>query len=96
MSEFDREERDILTTYERDEWRPVAERGAENERYRRYARATFGKDRRVNIHISGNDLEAIQRQADEEWIPYEALMSSVLQLLSPSVFSYPESTEGRP
>ena len=32
MSEFDREERDILTTYERDEWRPVAERGAENER----------------------------------------------------------------
>ena len=53
MSEFDREERDILTTYERDEWRPVAERGAENERYRRYARATFGKDRRVNIHISG-------------------------------------------
>ena len=87
MSEFDREERDILTTYERDEWRPVAERGAENERYRRYARATFGKDRRVNIHISGNDLEAIQRQADEEGIPYEPLMSSVLQLLSPSVFS---------
>ena len=78
MSEFDREERDILATYERDEWRPVAERGAENERYRRYARATFGKDRRVNIHISGNDLEAIQRQADEEGIPYEALMSSVL------------------
>ena len=31
MSEFDREERDILTTYERDEWRPVAERGAENK-----------------------------------------------------------------
>ena len=41
----------------------------------------------MNIHISGNDLEAIQRQADEEGIPYEALMSSVLQLLSPSVFS---------
>ena len=78
MSEFDGEERDILTTYERDEWRPVAKRGAENERYRRYARATFGKDRRVNIHMSGNDLEAIQRQADEERIPYEALMSSVL------------------
>ena len=26
----------------------------------------------MNIHISGNDLEAIQRQADEERIPYEA------------------------
>ena len=68
----------MLTTYERDEWRPVAERDAEIERYRGYARATFEKDRRVNIHISSNDMEAIQRRAIEEGIPYQALMSSVL------------------
>ena len=78
MSEIDREEREVLTTYERDEWRPVSERDAEIERYRGYARATFEKDRRVNIHISSNDLEAIQRRAIEEGIPCEALMSSVL------------------
>ena len=68
----------MLTTYKRDEWRPVSERDAEIERYRGYARATFEKDRRVNIHISSNDLEAIQRRAIEEGIPCEALMSSVL------------------
>ena len=34
--------------------------------------------KRVNIHISSNDLEAIQRRAIEEGIPYQALMSSVL------------------
>ncbi len=78
MSEIDREEREVLATYERDEWRPVSERDAEIERYRGYARATFEKDRRVNIHISSNDLEAIQRRAIEEGIPCEALMSSVL------------------
>ena len=78
MSEIDREEREVFTTYERDEWRPVSERDAEIERYRGYARATFEKDRRVNIHISSNDLEAIQRRAIEEGIPCEALMSSVL------------------
>ena len=78
MSEIDREEREVLTTYERDEWRSVSERDAEIERYRGYARATFEKDRRVNIHISSNDLEAIQRRAIEEGIPCEALMSSVL------------------
>ena len=78
MSEIDREEREVLTTYERDEWRPVAERDAEIERYRGYARATFEKDRRVNTHISSNDMEAIQRRAIEEGIPYQALMSSVL------------------
>ena len=78
IREIDGEEKDILTAYERDEWRPVAERDAEIERYRGYARATFEKDRLVNIHISGNDLEAIQRRAIEEGIPCEALMSSVL------------------
>ena len=78
MSEIDREEKDMLTTFERDEWRPIAERDAEIERYRAYARSTFEKDSQVNIHISGNDLEAIQRQADEKGIPYQALMSSVL------------------
>ena len=78
MSEIGREEKDILTAYERDEWRPVAERDAEIERYRGHARATYEKDRRVNIHISSNDLEAIQRRAIEEGMPYQALMSSVL------------------
>ena len=40
-SEIDREEKDVLTAYERDEWRPVAERDAEIERYRGYARAVL-------------------------------------------------------
>ena len=34
------EERDILAAYERGEWQPVADRDAEIERYRRYARET--------------------------------------------------------
>ena len=32
-------------------------------RYRRYAKATFRKDRRLNIRLSSKDLEAIQRRA---------------------------------
>jgi hypothetical protein len=32
-------------------------------RYSRYAKATFRKDRRVNIRLSSKDLEAIQKRA---------------------------------
>jgi predicted DNA binding CopG/RHH family protein len=78
MGDIDREEKDLLTTYELDEWQPVANRDAEMDRYREYARATFEKEKRVNIHVSGTDLEALQRQAVEQGVPCEALMSSVI------------------
>jgi predicted DNA binding CopG/RHH family protein len=47
-------------------------------RYREYAKATFQKNRRVNIRISEKDLDGIQRRAVEEGLPYQTLMSSVL------------------
>ena len=48
------------------------------ERYRDYARTTFKKDRRVNIRISRKDLEALQKRALEEGIPYQTLLASIL------------------
>ena len=68
-----------MESFEKDEWRPVAEGDAEVERYRDYARATFKKDMRVNIRISRKDLEALQTRALEEGIPYQTLMASVLR-----------------
>ena len=38
-------------------------------RYSRSAKATFKKDRRLNIRISTKDLEAIQKRALEEDFP---------------------------
>ena len=78
MGDIDREEKELLRTYELDEWRPVANRDAEIDRYKEYARAAFENEQRVNVPVSGNDLEALQRQAVEQGIPCEALMSSVL------------------
>lgn len=78
MIRLDPEEQELLESFERDEWRPVAEPGAEFDRYRQYARATFKKDRRVNIRISRKDLETLQKRAIEEGIPYQTLMASVL------------------
>lgn len=78
MPELDSEELGIVESYERDEWRPVAEPTKELERHRQYARDIFKKDARVNIRISKKDLESIQKRALEEGIPYQTLMASVL------------------
>ena len=77
MARLDQEERELLESFERDEW-SIPGREVETERYREYARVTFKKDERVNIRMSGKDLEAIKTRALEEGIPYQTLMSSVL------------------
>ena len=78
MNKLDKEEKELLASFERDEWAPVAGKDAETERYQAYAKATFKKDKRVNIRISRKDLEAIQVRALEEGIPYQTLMASIL------------------
>ena len=72
------EEKDILETYEAGEWQPVENRDSEMQKYQEYASATHKKDRRVNIRISTKNLEALQRRALEEGIPYQTLISSIL------------------
>ena len=78
MVRLDPEEQGLLESFERGEWRPIPGREVEIERYREYARATFKKDKRVNIRMSGKDLEALKTRALEEGIPYQTLMASVL------------------
>ena len=43
-----------------------------------YAKATFRKDRRLNIRLSSKDLEAIQKRALAEGLPYQTLIASLL------------------
>jgi predicted DNA binding CopG/RHH family protein len=75
---LDASEREIRSSVERGEWRSARSLKSEKKRYSRYAAATFRKNRRVNIRISDNDLEAIQKRAIEEGLPYQTLISSLL------------------
>ena len=75
---LDANEKEIVESVERGEWRSVKGVKRERSRYARYARATFRKDRRLNIRISGKDPEAIQKRALEEGLPYQTLIASLL------------------
>ncbi len=75
---LDSEEVALLTSYDADEWESVTDLPEEQTRYQEYARATFRKDRRVNIRLSEKDLVGLQLRAMEEGLPYQTLMASVL------------------
>lgn len=72
-----KEEQDILESYENDEW-ATASTPSSIEKYKSMAKATFKKDKRVNIRMSEMDLELLQERALIEGLPYQTLMSSVL------------------
>jgi len=78
MTKGNLKEKRLLESVERGEWESVPRVGSERRRFRRYADATFKKDRRINIRISSKDLHAIQKRALEEGIPYQTLISSLL------------------
>jgi len=75
---LDKEEQELLDSFEQGEWKPVKNAQREIAKHRRYARNTLRKDRRVNIRISSKDLDELQAIAVEDGIPYQTLMASVL------------------
>lgn len=71
------EEQDILDAFEAGEF----ESDLDDERRQSIAKSaeeTFKKDKRINIRLSSRDLEALQRRALEEGLPYQTLVASVL------------------
>jgi predicted DNA binding CopG/RHH family protein len=77
-TKLDKEEQGILDSFERGEWKPVANRRQEIARHVAYAKNTLAKNRRVNIRISSKDLEELQTIAVEDGMPYQTLMASIL------------------
>ena len=73
---MDADEKELLDSVERGEWKSA--KSGKRERYSRYAKATFRKDRRLNIRLSSKDLEAIQKRAFAEGLPYQTLIASLL------------------
>jgi predicted DNA binding CopG/RHH family protein len=72
------EEKDILDSVERGEWKRVPNFRKEATRFREAARLTLRKDKRVNIRMTERDLAHFQKTAIHEGLPYQTLISSIL------------------
>ncbi len=72
------EEKNILASVERGEWKRVPNFRKEATRLREAARLTLRKDKRVNIRMTERDLAHFQKTAIHEGLPYQTLISSIL------------------
>jgi len=75
---IDANEKELLESAERSEWKSAGGGKRDRARFSRYAKATFTKDRRLNIRLSSKELEAIQKRALAEGLPYQTLIASLL------------------
>lgn len=78
MTRLDAEETELLAAFEAGTLRSVDNSDAVLARHGRAAEATFRKDARINIRLSGKDLRGLQKRALSEGIPYQTLIASVL------------------
>lgn len=78
MKKLDRYERGILSAYEKGALVSAHPSRSHLGAFQEAARATFIKNRRVNIRLSAADLMDIQAKAYEEGVPYQTLIASVL------------------
>jgi predicted DNA binding CopG/RHH family protein len=67
-------EEEILQAYENG----LLKRSSVQTDFKAAAKNTIKKNRKINIRISENDLNALQRKAAREGIPYQTLIGSVL------------------
>ena len=78
MKRLDRYERDIVSAYDKGALVSARPSRSQLGAFREAARATFIKNRRVNIRLSAADLMDIQARAYAEGVPYQTLIASVL------------------
>lgn len=73
-----KEEKEILDSFETDEWVPVTDLTKRKKELMAYARDTLRKDKRLNIRISERDLIELQKRAVNEGLPYQTYVSSII------------------
>lgn len=76
--ELDDEEKNLLESFERGEWKSVSNLEEAKAFAQEAAANYFCKDARINIRLSRNDLSRIKQRAAYEGLPYQTLIASLL------------------
>lgn len=75
---LDPEEKELLESIERDEWKTVKNAKEEAE-FAKTASANFlRKDERITLRISSGDLDRLKQKAAYKGLPYQTFIASIL------------------
>lgn len=75
---LDKEEQELLVSFEKGEWKPVKHLSQEMEKAKKTASNTLRKDARVTLRLSSTDLARLKQKAAYKGLPYQTFISSVL------------------
>ena len=75
---LDKEEKELLKSYEKGEWKSVKDFEKKKLEYQSYARNTAEKNKRVNIKLTERDLANLKAKSLEEGITYQTLAESII------------------
>lgn len=78
QADLDQYEEDVLNDFEKDEFVSVDNVEEEKKLAKQAASHFMKRDNRINIRISGADLNMIRRIAIQEGLPYQTLLASVV------------------
>ncbi|MBI5418124.1 hypothetical protein HZA55_09305 [Candidatus Poribacteria bacterium] len=73
-----KEEKDILTAYEKGKIKTVSPSKSELREIKSAAENTFRKNKRITIRLYNHDFKGIQKKAVEIGLPYQTLISSMI------------------
>lgn len=77
-AKLDADEKQLSDSYNRGEWKSVANVKREISMAKKAAKNTLQKDARINIRLSSSDLVRIKQKAAFEGMPYQTLIASIL------------------
>lgn len=75
---LDVDEKELLDSFERGEWKSVENLDEELKKAKQAAASFMRKDKRINIRLCSSDLGRLKRLAAREGLPYQTLISSIL------------------
>ncbi len=76
MDYLDKEEKEIIESYEQEEW--VSSGSEKRKEIEEAAKQSTLKNKRINIRLTEKDYRDIQVKAMEEGIPYQTLILSII------------------
>jgi predicted DNA binding CopG/RHH family protein len=75
---LDQEEKELLDSFEKGEWKTVKNIAKEKALAKKTASNSLNKDVRINIRLSSVDVSHIKQRAAFEGLPYQTLITSIL------------------
>jgi predicted DNA binding CopG/RHH family protein len=72
------EDKQILKSYERGEWRSVSNLQNAIKRYQEYAASWLEKNMLVFLTIPSDDFEVLKQKAKQAGVPYQTLLTNLV------------------